>query len=101
MTMTAETLAALALAVHVRNRALEAKDDPYTLGDGFPLEDWRDWYAHALRWAGTGCSADDDPAHAVHQICGRLREIRAVPSAMVDPITGKLKHDSPNPKDGR
>ena len=70
--MSNHEIAAFALAVHVRNAALEAVGVESTLGDGFPLEDWRELYERCRECAAAYEQSYPDPEERVHQIQGRI-----------------------------
>ena len=66
--MTNEEIAALALAVHVRNALLQRLHrSDLDVGDHFP-EDWRYLYAEALRGAKETEGRYEDPQERVHNM---------------------------------
>ena len=66
--MTNEEIAAIALAVHVRNALLERMNRHDLIpGDHFP-EEWRNSYAEALRGAKQTEGLYDDPHERVHNM---------------------------------
>ena len=75
---TPHETAAFALAVHVRNAALEQLERELEVAlenpdDDFAEEEWSEIYQRALECAGPYASLYPDTRHRVHQICDRLR----------------------------
>ncbi len=66
--MTNEEIAAFALAVHVRNCALEAGVSAAQMGDNFPVVEWQTLYSVALEKADDLKDSYPDPEMCVHEI---------------------------------
>ena len=72
--ITPEELAALALASHVRNVALESGEQRRDHDDSATNLDYRrELYAAALAWAKVDFNPDEDIGYEVHLIAENLR----------------------------
>ena len=72
--LTVEQIAAFAVAVHVREAALEQGMTAGQIGDHFPVDHWRDLYARALSGARVfSAGLYPDPEERVHKVVSGLR----------------------------
>ena len=70
--ITAEALAALALARHVREIAVESGADSGERIGPDTLDEWREMYACALTWATAPSDEDDDLEYTVYVIASNI-----------------------------
>ena len=70
--ITPEALAALALARHVREIALESGADTVERIGPDTLDEWREMYACALTWATAPSNEDDDLEYSVYAIASNI-----------------------------
>ena len=73
--LTDTEVAAFAFAVFVRATVYEKLDPNAIPGDeDFPVDEWRELFAQARRWAETMRDAYPDIGECVHNLQGRLIE---------------------------
>ena len=74
--ITPEALAALALARHVREIAVESGADSGERIGPDTLDEWREMYACALTWATAPSDEDDDLEYTVYAIAKNIMDNR-------------------------
>lgn len=70
--MTNEEVTAFVLAVCVREYALETGMEAGDMGDGFPVDEWHDFYVRALELAPGFIDSYPDLEHCVHKMRQRM-----------------------------
>ena len=70
--ITPGALAALALARHVRDVAIETGADINERIGPDVLHQWQEWYACALTWVTAPSDEDDDLEYTVHVIASNI-----------------------------